>query len=210
MKLILTMFLALLAGPSFGAATDFVPSEIWQKITNLNAMKAFFSENLSESICFTSAESSYGLGTVTNCIVEIPDGKNSLWMMKQNIETSDRRIKNLIATYIDISSSSTPKAYFLELDREQFESSGGLVAIPYKVPCVICHSSGPRVIRPTTASLGSLNSKQVELLTQWNEKIASYKVVETFKPKSKFAKLLEPQKKVFKERLRLSKCTGCH
>ena len=135
MKLKLTIILAFLAGPIFAEPTDYVPLEIWQRIVSLKIQTSVFAESTSKSLCFASAESSYGLGKVTNCIREISDGKNSLWIMRQNIETADRSIQNLIATYIDVASTKVPTAYYLELDRDLFEASGEFL-IKCLVPCV--------------------------------------------------------------------------
>jgi len=82
--------------------------------------------------------------------------------------------------------------------------------IPFRASCSHCHSSGPRVIRPKPSSstfFSTVESKK-NLLGEWNQKIAGYRVV------SDFASGHET--KMFSsdihssELLKLSLCEQCH
>lgn len=201
---------ALATQTSLAIGDEFLPERIWNRVVALTAADGNVLKGTKSMLCFVSAESSFGLGAVTNCIQEIPDGENSLWLMKQDIETKDRSFKNLIATYVERRKDKLPMAYYLELERDQFDQSGRLEATSYKVPCTMCHSSGPRLIRPTTLSLGRLEPREKTLLEQWNQKIAAYKIVETFVPTSEQRKRLVSENPRANEPLKLGSCLQCH
>lgn len=208
--LIFTLLSAL--APFKAGAADFVPLKTMATIKAL--LRTDSAQDFTkDALCFVSAESSYGLGVVENCIKEFKTSQGTLWLMRQNIETtttSGRNIANLIATYVEARPNQTPISYYLELDRPAFEARGTIVPMDYKVPCGMCHSSGPRLIRPQAASEKKFSLKDKRLLTAFNKRILEYKIVETFKPSGTTGEKLYPRQDTPPKPLQLAACYECH
>jgi polyisoprenoid-binding protein YceI len=195
-------------------AAEFVPPHILQfaqSVTAVEDHKAFFKH---ESLCFQSAESSYDLGTVTNCIRVLKKRSLQLWIMQQDIAPTGPQssTKNLIAIAVDSTDHLRPSVYYLELNRDNFERWGGVDPVNYKVPCLMCHPSGPRVIRPTMKSLSNFTSRQRKTLQRWNDKLASIKIVNTYIPHGLASKYLFPKDPATNSKnvLKVNPCYECH
>ncbi|MCX6119181.1 MAG: hypothetical protein NT027_16715 [Proteobacteria bacterium] len=165
-------------------------------------------------LCFVSEESSYDLGVVRNCIVRLGPKQQRAWFMFQKINVSGEKkiIKNLIAIQMDMTKPKTASAQYLELDRTAFDRESLLKAVPFKVPCLVCHSSGPRVIRPTTDSYKSMSENDRKLLQSFNEEITSYNSVATTSDGEDarlglFPKNYEQLKKI---KVPIESCRECH
>ena len=200
----------LLTASSAQAGQRSVPQGIWGRIQKIVKMNPPFSLP-AETLCFPSAESSYGLGLVTNCVYQIRDGKNTLWLMRQDIKTPEHSVENLIGIYVELpDGAKNPKSYYLELDRPRFDQTAVLDSVSYKVPCLMCHASGPRVIRPSADRLKTMSAGQSKLLSDWNQELAGYKIVDNYIPPKNLGKKLVLNEPHMKEPLRLGKCLECH
>jgi hypothetical protein len=208
-KLVLALSIGCLA-PKVAMAAAYAPAALLTHVGQLVDDVRPFSGPGPKSLCFVSAESSHDLGTVTNCVVQIKDGANSLWLMRQDIVAKQGKIQNLIATYVDTQSGARPTAYYLELNRTKYESVSAVEPIPYKVPCLMCHASGPRLIRPTSDSVAKFSMAQRDLLTRWNEEIGAYKIVDNYIPPSAEGTGLLTSGPNDHETLKLPKCLECH
>ena len=123
-----------------------------------------------QSLVFVSAESSASVGfDVTNRIMLRRSERVDLWLMEQ---VAGR--VSTVALAVD-KSHQPPLAAYLEWEGG-FDAPSELAKRPLiapSVPCFRCHSSGPRSIRP-------LWGPMPEIMSQWNNIIEDYGVVETW------------------------------
>jgi hypothetical protein len=198
------IILVILSAPTeiFGAG-EIIPRRIITRVQEL------VTHQTSPQVCFQSAESSHGLGVVNNCIQLFQDGTNDFWLMQQDIKLANHDVKNQVGIYIENRDKKPPLSYYLEIDRDVFETNKVVDLTAYKVPCANCHPSGPRVIRPTAESFLKMSAADKDRMTLWNKKIAEYKIVDTFVNSQNSAGLLSKSPKSH-EQLRLPKCYECH
>lgn len=200
----------LVTSNAHAASAQYVPPELWARIQNIVKHGVPFVDAKS-TLCFPSAESSFGLGVVKNCIYRINDGRNTLWMMRQDIKSSVQNTENLVAIYVDAGTGKkNPMSYYLELDRPRFDENAEVAAVPYKVPCFMCHASGPRAIRPSADHLRRIPDDQKKLLNDWNRDLASYKISDQYTPAGKKGLALNLKTERGDEILRLQSCAECH
>jgi hypothetical protein len=141
---------------------------------NLILALAFFDHR---PIAFQSQESKTVEGApVFNRIRYISERNRDIWMMQQ----SHKGIKPDVHTWdrlaIVIDKTKSPKqAHFFQLQPGELEWRENPKMKEFRVSCFLCHSNGPRAIRPQSGS------KDVELslldrvrIAWWNLRIKSY------------------------------------
>ncbi|MES2855368.1 MAG: hypothetical protein V4692_05875 [Bdellovibrionota bacterium] len=129
------------------------------------------------SVFFRSEESKTDNdGPVFNEISFFSRGSNEIWMMNQKhhgISTSPDKTDRLA---IIVDTSTNPKtAHFLQLKPGSLEWSDDLLVTsktPLKVSCFLCHSNGPRAIRPHPNDPVGITSWLT--IAKWNLKIKTY------------------------------------
>lgn len=167
-----------------------------------------------DALCFKSAESSFNLGAVRNCILLFEEGNSQFWLMKQDIQYDKGNVANLIGIVVDVSKDprkAKSTASYFEFDRTKFEDAGVLQPQAYKVPCLMCHSSGPRAIRPYSQdSLYPESKIDLAKLEVWNQKIAALKQVDYAKPNSQQEGKLQLSDARSQIPLNIVACTECH
>lgn len=160
------------------------------------------------SIVFESEESrTLTGGAIYNEIKWFKQGSKDIWMMNQAQHGLGNEQDRLA---IIVENSFTPaRVKFFQLAPGELKWTGNEKVIGYKVPCYICHSNGPRAIRPVLNSLKTpVGWKNQVKIFLWNLKIKSYKNLKehddqkrsSFKRHGGFAN----------ERLKVATCTNCH
>lgn len=153
---------------------------------------------------FQSWESKNGLsGVIYNQVYFLPGDKRDIWYMQQvqnGLENNwdhiaiivDRSTKPLTATYLQLE-PKTPQA---KIDQKSlWEIERNFKIVPHKVDCQICHTNGPRKIRPQPGSPWSLS------IWMMNERMKSY---------SRNVQSDVPQSKAKHFRVSHGSCTKCH
>ncbi len=109
---------------------------------------------------------------VYNKIKYIKDGERDIWMMNQSHSgrTDDRSKWERLAIVVEGHEVS-----FYQIESGLLEWSEDLKKrqVPYRVSCFMCHTNGPRTIRPTEGDVALSWSERVKLLF-WNTKIKLY------------------------------------
>ena len=91
-------------------------------------------------------------GDIYNKIKFIQKEKLDIWMMKQSHQgLSNEEDWDRLAIVVD-KSIKPHKARFYQLESGPLMWTGKAKEIPYKVACFLCHSNGPRAIRPSLES----------------------------------------------------------
>ncbi len=126
----------------------------------------------------------------------IKDGKE-MWTMRQSHggKLLPKNKWDSLAIHMD------ERAKFLQLD----STSGARVE--YKVSCFMCHSNGPRAIRPVEGSLGPLDQVKVTLL---NLRIKLYGRVKAEVLPQLGETPFRHEGKISNAPLLLTRCTSCH
>jgi hypothetical protein len=153
---------------------------------------------------------------VYNQIKFFPGFTKDVWMMNQshhglhvNSDKWDR-----LAIIVD-KSGAKKTAQFLQLPPGELNWSEDLPtkAIPYRVSCFICHSNGPRAIRPDFEALSLDWSAKLKVIA-WNLRIKTYRrIIENPKQLDiyKIAKVpFRHPSKIDNEKLEVASCTKCH
>jgi hypothetical protein len=122
-----------------------------------------------DKVTFESLESkSYDNGSVYNQITLEKSANKDIWRMRQSHHGLNFDFSKWDSLAIVVDKTQSPYvATFYQLDPGVKEFK----PIPYRVKCFICHSNGPRAIRPNSDSLGTVELIQV---FKWNLKIKSY------------------------------------
>lgn len=174
-------------------------------ILGVAAIAAVTLESFSVGV-FESRESKNRSGeSIFNQIKFFTKEKKDIWMMRQNQHGVGFKGKwDRLAIVVD--KSTTPfAATFYQLN----PANNDLSPIRYKVRCFICHSNGPRAVRPNFASgTFPLSWREKVQIFKWNLKIKSYGRVN-----SKSYSDSDPIKfseKELTETLKISPCTYCH
>ncbi len=187
-------------------------------------------------ILFQSEESSTDeIGPIFNRIYFSSTKTNDLWLMQQQLHSQSDIEKPIdfnfsgwdrLAIVIDKTKKPNEANFFQlppgpidnsEKNRilEEIES-GTLKTLPYKVSCGVCHSSGPRSIRPTPngKSLIPLGFKDWIKIQYWNYKIENYRNIKVTLKKVKnesHIKIPFRYGGLFaNEVLKVRSCTKCH
>jgi hypothetical protein len=149
---------------------------------------------------------------VFNRIKYIPGFTREIWMMNQSHHGSSAPGANWdrLAIVID----SNKEAQFLQLPpgelewKEEYLQKG----IGNKVSCFMCHSNGPRAIRPDPNF--KLSLKEKVKITLWNLRIKTYRRIKEapiHKIQDKALKIpFRNRAKFDNEELNIASCTRCH
>lgn len=136
-------------------------------------------------LTFESLESkTNALKPVFNRIMFSQGTSGDIWLMQQShqgLPTSDHEwsTADLIAISITDSATGQQRATFLQLTPAPLEAHQDQVDLSkaegFKAPCAMCHSNGPRVIRPNLKSADTpLSYWDRWRVFAWNLKIKSY------------------------------------
>lgn len=156
--------------------------------------------------------------SVFNKIKFIPGLKRDIWMMNQSHHGPDAGSDNWDRLVIIVEKYETPKKVkFYQIKSGKLNWSESLVQeqISNKVACFMCHSNGPRAIRPNynsnTVSY-SLSSKVKVAL--WNMRIKTYgktQLHEEHSQKDQFLKVPVKYTGHYEnQKLEITSCTKCH
>ncbi len=158
------------------------------------------------TVLFESLESKNEHGApIINQITMYTGGEKDVWIMKQN--QSGRHLApdlwDKLAIVVDKTKRPHTATFYQLANMQSFEP------VPYKVRCFICHSNGPRVIRP------NMQSKEFPIkfadyiqTFKWNLKIKSYGRVITKSYSEKDPIKFEGAKA--NEPLKVGLCILCH
>jgi hypothetical protein len=175
-------------------------------------------------IPFTSLESrTTENGRVHNRIAFIPGVQKDVWMMQQSHSGLGAAYEKWDRLAIVVDKTVYPRvARFYQLVPGAVEDKGVSPltvpfvarAIPYKVPCFMCHPNGPRAVRPDTSAadipLSFYDKIKIEL---WNIRIKTYGRVistptsESLKDPAKPFRFSQP---LANEKLDAPTCRRCH
>jgi hypothetical protein len=101
-------------------------------------------------------------GAVFNRIQWFPGWKQDVWMMQQSHHGLDAQFENWDRLAIVVDKTRSPKvARFYQIEPGQLSWTPHARPVPYVAACFMCHSNGPRAIRPR------LDSDQMQL-SAWN------------------------------------------
>ena len=210
-----------LASIALGVYSQFLPSgaegeKLLQVMSSFNL--SIENQKVLPAVTFLSGESLSDQGNPVLNRVSLMEKENyDLWLMRQFIST-EKSLPNplpiwqkwsFVGILVD-KAKVPPVAYYFEFDPESTSQGRLPNLIPFRAGCSHCHSSGPRVIRPKPSSnsvFSTIESKK-NLLGEWNQKIADYRVVSDF--------ISGHETKMFSldihssELLKLSLCEQCH
>jgi hypothetical protein len=155
-------------------------------------------------------------GPVYNEVRWFSSLNQEVWMMRQSHGGPHAEAGQWDRLAIVIDKTSSPKtARFVQLEPGPLEWKEGLKEKPFRVSCFLCHSNGPRVIRPNTNSIAAPLKFIDRLRIQaWNLRMKTYgRVV----PDPSHADLDSQAKIPFRmkgnlenDTLKVQTCTRCH
>ncbi|MBC7371697.1 MAG: hypothetical protein H7326_09035 [Bdellovibrionaceae bacterium] len=154
---------------------------------------------------------------VFNQIRWIRDGDGDIWMMNQSHDGPNAPLDKWDRLAIIVDKKSTPRtALFLQLPPGKLEWQDSLLLQkrPFRVSCFLCHSNGPRAIRPDP--LGALAITPIEKikLLAWNLRIKTYgRIKENPEQLAVDGNLLTPfrhRAPLDNETLKIKTCAKCH
>ena len=102
--------------------------------------------------------------------------KQDVWMMRQSHMGPHAKVGQWDRLAIVIDKTHSPKtARFLQLEPGPLEWKDDLKQKPFKVSCFLCHSNGPRVIRPNMDSISTPLAfiDRIRIMA-WNTRIKMY------------------------------------
>lgn len=165
-------------------------------------------------VLFKSLESKTSTGgDVFNKIKYFPGFKKDIWMMNQSHQGLHAQAQewDRLAIIID-KTGPVSKAQFLQLPPGELKWEEDLYqkAIDFRVSCYMCHSNGPRAIRPD-GNVGSFASIKIAF---WNLVMKSYGRVlehESHSKKDSHLKIPFRHRSDFdNESLKVKSCIKCH
>lgn len=155
-------------------------------------------------------------GPVFNKIKWFQFKNKDVWMMNQSHHGKDAKIQEWDRLAIVIDKTTTPKvAKFYQLSPGPLKWGPNQQSKPFKVSCYMCHSNGPRIIRPNYNSLLNQTSLLESLkISYWNFRIKLYgKVIPHSSHKQEDVGLKIPfrwRSKYENEVLQIKTCMHCH
>ena len=164
------------------------------------------------AIVFESLESKTGAGKpVYNKISFHPSADSETWLMEQShlgLKASKEKWAKIAIVVKKKSRNQTAEFYQLMPGTEDI--SMNLKPIGLKASCFLCHSNGPRAIRP------NYDSEEVKVsfwnkarITLWNFKIKSYGPMNSVSPVS-LGKVFRYDHPKANRELKVKSCTRCH
>lgn len=128
-----------------------------------------------DALTFESLESkTFDNQKVFNKIQFIPGWNKDVWMMNQSHQGLQAEAKkwDRIAIVVD---KNYKTARFFQLEPGELEWTGREKPMDYKISCFVCHSNGPRAIRPNFKSQVATQGWVSKLkVFAWNLRIKSY------------------------------------
>ncbi len=143
------------------------------------------------------------------------EGKD-VWMMNQSHHGPSLKKEAWDRLAIVVDKTITPKSVkFYQLEPGPLEWNGNQKKKPFKVACFMCHSNGPRAIRPNYSSTFSPTGLKDRLkIYMWNLRIKSYGMVSEHSSHTKLDKKLIPpfrwRGQYENEILKVKTCMRCH
>lgn len=186
---------------------------------SLGAGLYFNSTQSSATILIESEESkTKDLTAVFNKIKWISTSDKDIWMMNQSHYGISAKAELWDRLAIVIDKTKTPKiARFYQLSPGPLEWSEDLInhRTPYRASCFICHSNGPRAIRPAPKSVEAQLSLQEKIkLFAWNLRIKTYGRIRYDKIHDQEDITLNPpfhfSTKNENDELKVATCVRCH
>ena len=145
---------------------------------------------------------------VFNKIYYESSASKDIWMMEQSHEGAAAKVHKWDKIAIEVDKTKKPyKAMFMQLMPGDDQISMGLKAIDLKATCYMCHSNGPRVIRPDFESFGVSYWDRIRL-GFWNMRIKIYGPMESVG--LEFKKPFKYTHPVANQKLNVKACTRCH
>ncbi|MBN22600.1 MAG: hypothetical protein CL678_15055 [Bdellovibrionaceae bacterium] len=170
-----------------------------------------------QEVLIESAESKApSNGPVYNQIKWFSSKDKDVWMMNQSHYGLNAPKKEWERLAIVIDKTTSPKtAKYFQLGSGKLEWQEGLAKQSYRVSCYMCHSNGPRVIRPNYASsLRKVSLWDKAKITYWNLRIKFYgRVIPHPDHKREDANLEVPfrwRSSFENQVLNVKSCTSCH
>ncbi len=171
-----------------------------------------------EPVLFQSEESSTEeYGPIYNRVSWQSTESEDIWMMQQSQGVFDTNFKNWERLIITVDKTTTPKtAKFVQTMPGDFDFSNHPKSIEFRVPCGVCHTNGPRAIRPVTdrSSFTPISWKDRVKIAVWNLRIKMYgRVVSSARTHlNEFPRKMpfEFDDSFAKRRLAVQTCNHCH
>lgn len=155
-------------------------------------------------------------GPVYNKIKFFPGFDKDIWMMNQSHQGLGAESQQWDRLAIIVDKTGKQKtAKFLQLPPGELNWSEDLLKqnIDFKISCFMCHSNGPRAIRPDKVSLG-LDLKTQAKIFFWNLRIKTYgQILENKEQATSDQSLKIPfrhRTAIDNEALNVKSCTKCH
>ena len=180
-------------------------------------VSVLFFVKINEAVLFLSQESKNAQGgEVYNKLIYFPGSNQDNWMMNQSHQGQWAGAEKWDRLAIIIDKTTEPKsARFFQLPPGELVWSEDLLnqKINYRVSCFLCHSNGPRAIRPKVKD-GSMDFLTIAKITFWNLRIKTYgRIVEDKVQMKQDQRLQIPfrlQSKIDNEVLEVKICARCH
>lgn len=154
------------------------------------------------SFLFKSDESKTERGkAVFNKIKFVQNDNLDVWEMEQSHH--GKYAKKSDWDHIKIIVNTSKKPY-----QASFHQIKNGEEVEYTANCLRCHSSGPRLIRPSSDQI--LSMKQRVLLAHWNYKIKSYGEVQLLKNPLKQSRRVKLNIPNSHKSVTVKSCTACH
>ncbi len=164
-------------------------------------------------LTFVSAESTFASGIrIENRIRTASSKRFDLWLMRQRHGDTDARdpfMWSFVAIVVDkiVPEGARFRARYFEFARSPISPGTQPARAAMTAPCLGCHASGPRLIRPTRGTLNTLTASEANILALYNQTIRGYGNVENVTVEG-----VMPRVAAATERapLSLPRCAGCH
>ncbi|MEI8028088.1 MAG: hypothetical protein WCI18_17200 [Pseudomonadota bacterium] len=203
----------------FGMYSQFLPSgdegkKLFEVISSFDLSEK--SQEALPSVTFMSGESLSDRGNpVLNRVSLMVEGDYDFWLMRQFISPKKDlpsplpRWQTWVFVGILVDRSKYPaKDYYFEFDPRPGRGNSLPKLNPFRASCSRCHSSGPRVMRPSGRKLFKTQESRRDLMEDWNQKMASYRTVQDFL--SNHESQMFPTSEHGSEVLELRQCAECH
>ena len=217
--------LSLLLGSSFAIADLFksqelnqqdvqrlFPPELKDEILNELSLIPWTEKQLAQydSLTFMSAQSTDTKNQhLINKVYFFGKSHYDIWLMKQKINPNpDPATWNRVVIAVNREKN---QAYYFEMGPEGPGEVGRPHFKAFTAPCLSCHSSGPRVIRPMKSELTNpFLTRDIQLLKTWNQRIENGRETTNYRPMIKEKSILDLHEPGSLESLKIPLCVSCH
>lgn len=157
-------------------------------------------------------------GPVFNRIGWFPGRRQDVWVMQQSHAGLKPAFHEWDRLAIVVDKTRSPKiARFYQFEPGQLEWNPQAKLKPFRATCFMCHSNGPRAVRPDLApssSAAALSFKDQVRLLLWNARVKTYgRIVTDPKEVLSTAAAITPLRYTGKsenEKLPVATCRTCH